>query len=343
MFSKPTVFVVGAGASAECKLPTGAQLSDLIKAGVRFRFDPHGSGQMEGDTVLLRALRLRFGKDQATINRYTTSSNELAATMSTFPSVDEALHWWRSTPEIVDLGKAAIAHYVLQAERNSVLKYSRENGRVNVDAANDTWLAPFLSIAVSALSRDESNAIFQNVTLINFNYDRTVEHYLVLALQQRTGLSKEMAERSVAQLDIIRPYGSLGKLDWQGGQGPFGGSEHDNDLFKIAANIQTFTEQAAEPDVAKSIDDALSKAVVVIFLGFGFHQQNLSLFKTSRGPRDRMAMVAATSLGIDELNYPSIKNQLRKVLRFNGDPELVDCQSHIFLRKLRPSISVAVS
>src|SRR5438445_1208216 len=98
MFNKPTVFIVGAGASAECDLPTGFQLKESIANGLRFYFE--GGRLVKGDNALLNILRRRFSD----VNPHTRAGRELARTIATFPSIDEALHWWRAREEIVELG-----------------------------------------------------------------------------------------------------------------------------------------------------------------------------------------------------------------------------------------------
>jgi hypothetical protein len=191
MFNKPTVFIVGAGASAECGLPTGSQLKDRIRVGLGFQFE--GGQLRNGDGALLQLLRGRFSQ----VNPYIKAGRELSETITTFPSIDEALHWWKARPEIVELGKLAIAHYILDAERRSPLA-----GKQRL-AASDTWLATFISMALSGLEQREVSRAFENVTIINFNYDRTIETYLYSALQRRGGISSEEAKHCVTELKVI--------------------------------------------------------------------------------------------------------------------------------------------
>jgi hypothetical protein len=260
MFNKPTVFIVGAGASAECGLSTGAQLKDKIRVGLDFRFDD-GNQLRNGDDALLRLLRSRFSN----ANLYTRAGPELSETIVLFPSIDEALHWWRARPEMVELGKLAIAYYILGDERRSLL--IGKDGSIDVKAANDTWLATFISIALSGLERDEANRAFENVSIINFNYDRTIETYLYWALQQRGAISPNVAAQCVAHLKVIRPYGSIGKLDWEEQSGiRFGGNNNPDEASQVANNIRTFTEQIQEETVPASINEALENASLVVFL-----------------------------------------------------------------------------
>src|SRR5262245_5546206 len=120
MFKKPTVFILGAGASAECNLPTGASLKSKIASSARFRFD--FAQQTSGDPTLLQALR-QLGPD---VNIYTHALHELAARIDTCQSIDDALHYISDRPGIVQLGKHAIAHHILEAERQSAIAIRRD-------------------------------------------------------------------------------------------------------------------------------------------------------------------------------------------------------------------------
>ena len=51
-----------------------------------------------------------------------------------------------------------------------------------------------------------------------------------------------------------------------------------NSLFQMADSIRTYTEQL-HTELRAKIDEALSNAELIVILGFGFHSQNLELFK----------------------------------------------------------------
>jgi hypothetical protein len=269
MFANPTVFVIGAGASAEYGLPLGSNLRDRIAAAGGYRFKDDGLLQ-DGDETLLNAIRQRFNSEKTAVHSYMAADRDLAASMPIHASIDEALHYWRAKTEAIQLGKIAIANEILRAELNTHLSENRQTGRV--DVPRDGWLWPFLSMTLgSDLTREEAEQAFANLTLINFNYDRTVEQYLYWALQQYGRVSADVAAKSVASLNQIRPYGSIGNLPWQENPGPpFGGSQAGNDLFAISESIRTYTEQQDEGTEQK-IDQALQSAGLVVFLGFGYH------------------------------------------------------------------------
>ena len=98
MFHKPTVFIIGAGASFEVGLPLGAELKTRVADTLKFRFD-HIKGQTDGDFELFEVLKRRYGNK---VGLYTSAGSDLAKVIPTFPSMDEALNFFSARPEAVD-------------------------------------------------------------------------------------------------------------------------------------------------------------------------------------------------------------------------------------------------
>jgi hypothetical protein len=340
MFKSPTVFVIGAGASAECGLPVGNALKEAIATALRFRFEVHRL--TSGDEELLRILKKRFENDHEKVNEHTRAANELVQTMPMHISIDEALHYWSDKPQIVQLGKLAIAHEILKAERASSITQHNDRSRVAVDNASRTWLWEFFRMAMAAITKAEVESAFENVTIINFNYDRTVEHYLYWALQDKAAVSSEAAARSLSHLQVIRPYGSVGKLEWMDSAGvPYGCLTNSIDLFAVAGKIRTYTEQHQTTDVEQQIDRVLETAALVVFLGFGFHSQNMIILSPKAHAARPSSWLLGTVFGIHSENHEALKNELVR-LRLGGRVRLLDCRSQELLSNLQPTIMMTV-
>src|SRR5262249_55858499 len=154
----------------------------------------------DGDEKLLEAIRQQFNSEKAVTDSYAAAGRDLAASMPMHASIDEALHYWRAKPEAGQLGENAIANEKFRAELNTHLSENRQTGRV--DVPREGWMWPFLSMTLgSDLTREQAEQAFANLTLINFNYDRTVEQYLYWALQQYGRVSADVAAKSVASLN----------------------------------------------------------------------------------------------------------------------------------------------
>src|SRR5262249_35956952 len=144
-----------------------------IASALDFRAGPDGA--MIGERSLHDLLVARFGRDA---NSYIEGAISLSRIMDRFESIDEVLHWFSSKSEIVSLGKATIVREILRAERASTL-FNAEHPNTSRGADfGDTWLPSFLAVAMNGLKRENAAGAFSKVTIINFNYDRIIEHFL---------------------------------------------------------------------------------------------------------------------------------------------------------------------
>lgn len=338
MFRQKVVFVIGAGASYEYKLPLGSELKDRIAAAVRFRFE-YGDRLVGGDPNLRDHIRRHVNGDRARSDDYTRAANLLASAIPTFVSVDEALHYVSGTAEAVEVGKIAIIDQILAAERGSKLAFDRNNGRVQVP--HDGWLAEMLSIAAAGLKRDELSTVFDHVTFVNFNYDRVIEQYLYWALQESLSASAEEAAGIVSRLNILRPYGSIGKFSPNfSDQFAFGTTAHF-DPFARLGSLGTYTDQKPMHDLA-AMQNAIHGAKLIIFLGFGYHNSNVDLIQHMQG--NGSGVVMGTVTGIHKSNHDLICRRIAENLKIHVDRITpFDMKAAEILRELRPRILMLVS
>src|SRR6476469_6333049 len=104
-------------------------------------------------------------------------------------------------------------------------------------------------MATENVSRDELPGIFDNLTLIVFNYDRCIEAYFPRALEAYYGISRAEANEVFSRLEIIHPYGLTGGLSPSGELSAEFGST-DVNLLEVAQSIKTFSEGLADPKQA---------------------------------------------------------------------------------------------
>jgi len=113
------------------------------------------------------------------------------------------------------------------------------------------------------------------------------------------------------------------------------------ELFRISEGIRTYTEQRQDTDVEQQIDEALSRAVLIIFIGFGFHRQNLAMFvpkADSRQPSD----VFCTVYKMDSGNHAAIQAHLSGAVRLKCHITLRDERALELLARLQPRIMMLV-
>jgi hypothetical protein len=113
--------------------------------------------------------------------------------IQTFTSVDEAIHSCSGNPELVQLGKSEIVRQIIRREASSALKLDLITERPALENVREKWYPEFLSLALAGLRKDALKSALQNVTIVNFNYDRTLEQYLYWALQTTSVTAEEAA------------------------------------------------------------------------------------------------------------------------------------------------------
>jgi len=96
-----------------------------------------------------------------------------------------------------------------------------------------TWYTPFFQLLTENRGPGNIKERFESITLIIFNYDRCVEHFIYNALQNFYGLSGPEAVELVKEINIFHPYGVVGALPWMGQDGAmeFGSEPHPKQLF----------------------------------------------------------------------------------------------------------------
>ncbi|MCK1709848.1 MULTISPECIES: hypothetical protein [unclassified Bradyrhizobium] len=174
------------------------------------------------------------------------------------------------------------------------------------------------------------------VTFINFNYDRAIEQFIYWALQERASASAEEAKGMVAKLNMLRPYGSIGEFSPNYGDSLSFGATGYFDPFSRLGNLGTYTDQKPMHDSAAMVA-AIADAKLIIFLGFGYHPSNVDVIKGGGG--NTRAEVIGSVLGIHLSNYSVITNQIAKNLNKSVDGvELVSMRAAELLQEFRPRI-----
>jgi hypothetical protein len=344
MFNRQIVLIVGAGASFDkYGLPLGGQLASGIANDTDFVLGPFIANRpIQGDADLFDSvIYSNFGNNKAALDRYTNAGRKLSAAIRSTISVDDALYQLSDYPEAVQLGKICIMRSILKAERNSTLKTEGASGELPTHAGRDGWIEHIFSMAITGFKLSEITHAFKRITFVNFNYDRCLEHYLFWSLQ-RLGISSDDASKTIQNLNIIRPYGTLGSaIPGTPSFLKFGAPPPSKPLDLIS-RIRTFTESDALHDKEK-LSSALVDASLIAFLGFGFHPQNLKLLTLPPDRQLRRAKVLATVVGVDGANLPELTSTLCSTLRIDGETiETHSMTASEMLQKLRMKITMAL-
>jgi hypothetical protein len=272
MFRRKTLFIVGAGASAEFGLPLGTRLAKQITGKMDIRFERGFEFVGSGDQRLYEQLiQLRRGDN----DQWQPAAMRIQQGLPFAQSIDDFLDQRRSDEWINLYGKSAICRAILEAERESKLYFNRLNrdDPFDVSTIAGTWLVRFMYMLCRGVPRENVHLAFENVDFIVFNYDRCIEYFLISALERAYTLDEPTATAIVDELDILHPYGSVGRL----GRVSYGNSGVN--CVTLAEQIKTYTEQADKKTVLDEISERVSWAECVVFLGFAYHSQNMQMLR----------------------------------------------------------------
>ena len=163
MPSKKTVIVVGAGASNEVGLPTGAQLKDEIATRLHYR---GGIEPTSGDPTIGAVLA---GKRD--VSPYFRAWQTIRAALPQAASIDSFVDARQEEREIQLCGKLAIVRSILEAERNSKL-FNSGGATVDFQKIQATWFNLFWQKVSENCQAEGLTDRLSSIVLIIFNYDR---------------------------------------------------------------------------------------------------------------------------------------------------------------------------
>lgn len=315
MFKRQTLFVLGAGASAEANLPLGTGLAQVIGKKMDIRFERFNEQVGQGDMDLYMQVTQNMQRE---LKEFQNAAWLIRDGIGLAQSIDDFLDLHRSNPYVVRYGKAAIVKSVLEAERRSKLYFQNSSGIEVFDtgAVVGTWFVKFVHMLGRGVPRENVREIFEPVSFIVFNYDRCLEHFLAHALHKLYGIALPEATDIVSDSHIIHPYGVIEE------KRPFGNTGGNHVVHSNV--IKTYTEQTTDGDLLNAIHSEVERAECIVFLGFAFHSQNLLMLR----PAKKMAPkpVFGTAFGMSDADVEVITN---KITEFFSPPMSSKSQSQL--------------
>lgn len=298
MLKHKTVFVIGAGASHEFGLPIGVELAKTISKKLDVKF-PDGYGERvkaSGDHDLFDSIRRKYEKGR----EYQQAGWQIRDAVILAASIDDFLHVHRHDERIVNFGKAAIIKCILEAERNSKLYFSirKSESTIRFGDCADTWLVKLMRLLVRDRSHADRANFFDQSSFVVFNYDRCIEHFFTHALSRFYSIPTEESSEIVSSAAIYHPYGAPGMLN----KVPFGTERVD--WAGLANEIKTYTETVEASDIKRTIGESAQ----IVFLGFAYHDQNMSLLADDDTVSTKA--VVGTAYGRSDSDVQAIKAQI---------------------------------
>jgi hypothetical protein len=329
MLNQKTVFVLGAGASVEVGLPTGPELTQRIAAMLDFRWELNQ--RVHGDELIAEALQHRSSarsEGQWDITNEVNAARRIAGAMAEALSIDNYMEAHSHDSNVMLVGKLAIARAISLAERKSALWLDLRTGEdFTPSKTKDTWFHSFWQLLHQGVTSKDVRKVFENLTVISFNYDRCLQQRLFFGLQSYYGLDQASALDVLSSLNIQYPYGSLGHYK---GPASFGGNYDARQLLEVSNGIKTFSERIDDDECLAAIHSAIAEAQRVVLLGFAFHPQNITLMTPTE--RGQPKTFYATAFGIPVSNIGPIRDLLNRVATFETTPVIDFSKCNEFFR-----------
>ncbi|MCH7575958.1 MAG: hypothetical protein IIA59_12675 [Candidatus Marinimicrobia bacterium] len=270
MITVPTLFILGAGASAPYGYPTSFGLWEFIV------------GNYPNDSHIPPGYQHPFKHFYST---YLNGRIEIAADREPLIEKLELFHetFFHADPSIdrfisrnkkfEKLGKKAILTMLFHAEQFSALPETMAN-------RESDWIIYLMQkMTTKIVVQDDFSRFKENdVSFITFNYDRSLEHlsYNFLSNSFSELPTADIVE-AVESLEILHVNGILAPLDWQNIKGvkqPYRKSLKTVDIDSHVNNIQIIFD-SRQDDTTTEIERKIKSAENIYFLGFGYADENM--------------------------------------------------------------------
>ena len=283
MINKKIVFVLGAGASIPFNYPSGLELKNRICSNLSMQ-------------------QSREFKDIVECGYYAQNIFDFrnALFYSGQGSVDAFLEL---RPEFKEIGKVAIAQVLIQYEDiDSLFSPQIENN----------W---YLYL-IDKLPRDINMLSNGDVSFITFNYDRSLEQFLFMALKNSYKKSDAECGKIISSIPLIHVYGRLGYLPWQEDcEGRYSRSynpELSSGVLKNSAKeIIILSDGVSESAEFSRAYKLLAESQLIYFIGFGYNTTNMGRLRILDALRTSVKSVYGSAFNILPADLHPIKKYFK--------------------------------
>ena len=304
MITEKTVFVLGAGASKPYGFPLGQELADEM---IRL-LNPNPTDNQPRVTAVVRAADCKVSDLVSFLNDLRDSQVE---------SVDAFLE---HRPDLVPVGKHAIAAMLLFAECQHGLRDCKRE---------QNWYQYLLKMLNPSFDAFHENQL----SIITYNYDRSLEEFLFKALRVREVGShspEDWAARLKECLPIVHLHGQLGGYEPFVGRAanahvPYGEWRDGGFVAKAGDAIRVIHESFdldADPVFQKAYK-MISEAKHLFFIGFGYDPINLKRLRLGQHMPPTCSLDGtAFGLTLEEKNHKLQFFGMKLALDALADPSL---------------------
>jgi len=368
MISKNTVLVLGAGASMDYGFPSGEELLQDI---INILDGSLLSENKQAKQLAIASIAYKYYEMKKESKKYNVTAlfNAVKAFKERFirsntASIDDFIDQIpKDREELKVIGKILIILSISRREKENRLLYKNEKLEQSHRYCKELEMTH--QGGVISLVRGWYNHLWRklyyggdviknlkNLTIISFNYDRSLEQYLYLGLLGMSKPDEECKRILNDNLFVHHVYGKLGNLLWQDKEND--GATHNyasfdmklfdqhasllrNDpqpgeipnaytslngydkmrkiLVEIASivdEIRTYTESTEETESIGLVKQKLSQCEDLFFLGFGYHPENMKWFVPKEIAKNKNLICAGTTYKVGSI---VVKDMLAKHMK----------------------------
>jgi hypothetical protein len=282
LIANQTTLILGAGASYEYGFPLGKGLVDQIIEKLEHP-EPYGIYKILADLG---------HTDTKELGDFTTNLRG-----SRLDSIDEFLS---KQPQFSQVAKKCIAIALIPYEKPEICNMSG-------------WYRYLINCLFHRIRRKEQFCV-NKLSIITFNYDRSLEFYLRQSFRHSYNVSESEAERYLGFMDLVHVYGQLGRLSGVGEDSRVYEPSLSPVVVKRAADqIKTFPD--IDANTMEDVSDILERSERLYFLGFGYSDLNFDLIRFGDC---RIAQIIGTSVGLGDTQKKAIKDKWKIELPGNS-------------------------
>ena len=177
--------------------------------------------------------------------------------------------------------------------------------------SDDNWYPYFYEQLTQ--DRDFRSLDFSKFSIITFNYDRSLECFLYKSLSLQYSPQDHKLRDKIESLDLTHVYGTIG-VPWIGdGYEKYGPRSATDNYYFASQRLKLIKEGGSDRAAAhahEKIQNSLTSAQRLCFLGFGFDETNLEVlgFRESRSyPTLKRIVATAFELSDEQLNSARLR------------------------------------
>ncbi len=220
MIKEQTVLVLGAGASYDFGFPLGERLCEdiynfVLKQSNGFSNDTHSISKVYNSKLLARLLELAVGLGLANEQDETNESFVKKFAENLFEaqpkSIDEFL---KDRPEFSLIGRICIVFCISKYEDKRSKNFSPIKDGGTYTFPNFGWYKYLWDKMTENINSIKEFKKENKITVITFNYDRSLEFYLFRALKSKFNKQDDETAKIFNYIKIKHVYGRLGSFYW---------------------------------------------------------------------------------------------------------------------------------